>query len=407
MARSFRSRMIGFVAIVAALASLDVYAASLREILDKNGRDYVLANAKTVATQLEDRDKYFLARILIGNLRGSEAPDILIPLAQKGDLPSIRILAVNFGTGKEGFKTNKSQATLWAARLEKVASGADEKQRMSALGALCEIYKDWNHVLYGKEMAVKYCEAYYGLADASRSTQAYTYLSPESVLYDPARGISIYDKCLSEGDAYCKMNYAWQGQQSMDIARRTTKRQLFEYASVALDVNSTGGINNLGVFYLEGFGTPRDPSKALELFERAARQNKDHALYNLLQMTFFRYADWKDAPKVADEAMVLISYYDYLSPEADRFDSVPFKEWVFSKGRLPANDSEFQDFLKERAKAGSDTSACMLAGHLLKTGNLGESLQFAEMGRRTKNIKVKRWCEREIARVDVLNSIKP
>ena len=101
MIRTFRSRMVGFVVVVAALASLDVYAASLPEILDKNGRDYVLANAKTVATQLDDRDKYFLARILIGNLRGSEAPDILIPLAQKGDLPSIRILAVNFGTGNE------------------------------------------------------------------------------------------------------------------------------------------------------------------------------------------------------------------------------------------------------------------------------------------------------------------
>lgn len=407
MTRSLRSQVIGLFAIVAVLVSLDVYAVSLREILDKNGRDYVLANSKTVATQLDDRDKYFLARILIGNLRGSEAPDILIPLAQKGDLPSIRILAVNFGTGKEGFKTNKSQATLWATRLEKLASGADEKQRKVALGALCEIYKDWNHVLYGKELAVKYCEAFYGLPDASRGTQAYTYLSPESVLYDPDRGILVYDRCLAEGDPYCKMNYAWQGQQSMEIARRTTKRQLFEYASVALDVNSAGGINNLGVFYLEGFGTPRDTSKALELFEKAARQNKDHALYNLLQMTFFRYADWKDAPKIAEEAMVLISYYDYLSPEADRFDSVPFKEWVFSKGRLPANDSEFPDFLKERAKAGSDTSACMLAGHFLKTGNLGESLQFAEMGRRTKNVKVKRWCDREIARVDVLNSIKP
>ncbi len=399
--------MNGFVAIVAALASLDVYAASLREILDKKGRDYVLMNAKTVATQLEDPDKYFLARILIGNLRGSEAQDILIPLAQKGNLSSIYILAVNFGTGKEGFKTNKSQATLWAARLKKLTSGADEKQRTVALEALCEIYRDWNHVLYDKEMAIKYCEMYYGLPDALRSTQAYTYLSPESALYDPARGISVYEKCLAEGDVYCKMNYAWQGRESMDIARRTTKRQLFEYATVALDQNSAGGINNLGVFYLDGFGTPRDPSKALELFEKAARQNKVHAIYNLLQITFFRYADWNDAPKVADEAMVLISYYDYLSPEADRFDSVPFKEWVFSKGRLPTNDKEFQDFLKERAKAGSDTSACMLAGHLMKTGNLGESLQFAEMGRRTKNIKVKRWCEREITRVDVLNSIKP
>jgi hypothetical protein len=127
----------------------------------------------------------------------------------------------------------------------------------------------------------------------------------------------------------------------------------------------------------------------------------------LLQVTFFKYAEWKDAPKTADRAMVLISYYDYFSPEADRFDSVPFKEWIFSKGRLPLNDSEFRDFLSERAKAGSDTSACMLSGHLRKVGDLGESIQYAEMGRQTSNIKVQQWCANEIARIDVLSVIKP
>jgi hypothetical protein len=70
--------MIGFVGIVGALASLDVYAASSRDILDNNGRDYFLANSKTVATQQDDRDEYFLARTLIGNLRSSKAPDIRI-----------------------------------------------------------------------------------------------------------------------------------------------------------------------------------------------------------------------------------------------------------------------------------------------------------------------------------------
>lgn len=407
MTRLFRSWVIGFFATVAALASVDLHAESLREIFEKKGRDYLLANAKTISAQLDDQDKFFLAMFLIGNLRGSEAPDILVPLAQKGDLGSIGILAVNFGTGKEGFEINESQASLWAARLETLALGADEKQREGALGTLCEIYRDWNHVLYDKDLAIKYCEAYYGLPGVSRSSQAYAYLSPESVLFDPARGMSIYGKCLAEGDAYCKMNYAWQGRESMAIAKLTTKRQLFEYAAAALGEDSAAGMNNLGVFYLEGFGTPRDPGKALELFEKAASQNKDHALYNLLEITFFRYADWKDAPKDADEAMFLISYYEYFVAEADRFDSVPFREWVVSKGRIPVNDSEFGDFLRERAKAGSDTSACMLAGHLLKAGDLAGSLRYAEMGRRSKNIKVKRWCEREMERVDVRRSIAP
>lgn len=43
---------IGVFWIGAVFASLDVYAASLREILDKNGRDYVLANAKQLMQSL-------------------------------------------------------------------------------------------------------------------------------------------------------------------------------------------------------------------------------------------------------------------------------------------------------------------------------------------------------------------
>ena len=403
----FREKLFIILALGCLLLHGAASAATLREIIEKNGRDYVLNNVATLASQIDDRDKYFLARILIGNLRGSEAPEILIPLAQKGDLDSIRLLALNFGTGKEGIKTNRSQATLWVARLEMIASGTDEKQRKTALATLCEVFRDSNHALFAKEKAVKYCEEYYKLPDGSPGTQAYTYLNPESPLFDPGRGIMIYERCITDGNPYCKLNFAWQGKHSLDIAKRTTKRQLFEYALIASDLNSSSATNNLGVFYLEGFGTQRDPIKALELFEKAARQNKDHALYNLLQMSFFHYAEWKDAPKTAEDGMVMISYYDYLSPEADRFDSVPFKEWIFSKRRMPSNESEFQDFLRERANAGSDTAACMLAGHFRKSGNLGESLRYAELGRRTKNVRVKHWCEREIVRVDVLNTIKP
>ena len=118
----FREKLFVILALGCLLLHGAASAATLREIIDQKGRDYVLNNVATVASQIDDRDKYFLARILIGNLRGSEAPEILIPLAQKGDIDAIRLLAMNFGTGKEGIKTNKSQATLWASKLEKVAS---------------------------------------------------------------------------------------------------------------------------------------------------------------------------------------------------------------------------------------------------------------------------------------------
>jgi TPR repeat protein len=389
------------------LTGFDTSAATLREILDKNGRDYVLANSSVVATQLDEREKYFLARMLMRNLRGGDAPEILIPLAQKGDISSIQLLAMHFGTGKEGIKSNKSRASLRDSKLESLVSSEDEKKRKAALAALCGVYKDPNHLLFNKELAVKRCEEYYKIPDASLGMQADSYMNPKSPLYAPVRAAPVYEKCFSIGDILCKINFAWAGTEYSEIAKRMTKRQLFEYASLAVDVDSSIGLNNLGVFYLDGFGTPKNPEKAVELFDKAAGRGVVYALYNLLQVTFFKYAEWKDAPKTADRAMVLISYYDYFSPEADRFDSVPFKEWIFSKGRLPLNDSEFRDFLSERAKAGSDTSACMLSGHLRKVGDLGESIQYAEMGRQTSNIKVQQWCANEIARIDVLSVIKP
>ncbi len=54
------------------LVCLDASAATLREILEKNGRDYVLSNSSAVATQLDERDKFSLARMLMRNLRGGE-----------------------------------------------------------------------------------------------------------------------------------------------------------------------------------------------------------------------------------------------------------------------------------------------------------------------------------------------
>lgn len=388
-------------------AGLYASADTLREILDKNGRDYVLANASMIATQLDERDKLSLARMLMRNLRGEKAPEIIIPLAQRGDIASIQILASYFGTGKEGIKANKSQALLWTSKLESLVSSNVEKERKSALATLCGIYKDSNHLLFNKELAIKRCAEYFTLPDASLGMQAASYINPKSPLYDPSLAASVYEKCFSVGDVYCKIDFAWAGTESPEIAKRVTKQQLFEYASLAVDVDSSIGLNNLGVFYMDGFGTAKNPDKAVELFDKAARRGVVYALYNLLHVTFFKDATWKDAPQTTDRVMFLISYYDYLSPESDRFDSVPFKEWIFSKGRLPLNDDEFVDFLRLRANAGSDTSACMLASHFRRVGNLGESLQYAEMGRLTSNIKVQQWCEKEIARIDVLSVIKP
>ena len=70
----FREKLYIILALGCLLLHGAASAATLREIIEKNGRDYVLNNVATVASQVDDRDRHFLAKILIGNLRGSEAP---------------------------------------------------------------------------------------------------------------------------------------------------------------------------------------------------------------------------------------------------------------------------------------------------------------------------------------------
>lgn len=112
MPRSFRALFIGVIWAGTFFTSLDAFAASLREILEKEGRDYVLANAKTIAAQVDDRDRYFLARILIANLRGSEAPEILIPLAQRGGSVVDAYLGREFWYGKRRNKDKQASSLI-------------------------------------------------------------------------------------------------------------------------------------------------------------------------------------------------------------------------------------------------------------------------------------------------------
>ena len=382
------------------------YAKSLKSIIAEKGIDYVVTNYQLVSKQIDDTEKVFLARILIRELRGSESPEILLPLARKDNVQAIRVLAENYGTGIDGFRVNETQAQIWTSRLEQLIKTVDDKQRRSITSTLCHIYEGRFHVLRNKLSEVRYCSEYFLFSEA-QSKYAYTLLNPKSNLYDPQKGLQVYEKCIAQGDWVCKANYAWQGKQSVEIAKIATKRQLFEYASEAAQKNSGVAVNNLATFYEEGIGIPVDHAKAVELYDKAANQGTSFAIYNLLRYSFFKYYDWKSAPQSVEDVQALFSYYDYLSAENDRFDSVPFKDWIFSKKRMPSNQMEFSEFLEERAKQGVGASACMLAEHLVKTGDLGKALFYADLGKKSSHIFTKQWCEVVVAKAEVKNIMKP
>ena len=348
------------------------------------------------------------ARLMIGHSRGAEALEGLLSLANNGDARAMTILAKKYNVGINGIPIDKTQAKIWTTKLEAIFN-SQSKDKELAIRSLCEIFKNENGVLYNQEKEIKYCKIYYesGKVDGDYAAALLDRTSP---FYDPKKGLELYKNCINKGNSFCKWNFAWQGQQSTDIARGSSGKQLFEYASADLEKNNPSALNNLGVFYENGFGTTRDLAKAIELYKKAAKSGINHGFYNLLRVVFFKSGNWKDGPKNVDEANNLLAYYDYLSDSNDGWGSVPFKQWLFENKRLPTNSNEFETFLRDEANKGDAASACMLSDHLLRNHQAQESMKYALMGTKTNDRNIQKWCSKGIDRVNVsliLSGMKP
>lgn len=377
-------------------------AEQFSEIVRLNGDNYVISNQNKVFNELSDTDKFKMMGFLFINMRGRDTEKFLVPMAKEGNLTAMRILVDKYSFGKEGYKLNKDKARYWALRLEDRINTRELEKSKSELATICKIYEYDTSALQNKAKASQYCNQLFSIDTISGA--GYRSMK-RSQFYDPKLAVSLYKQCIND-NLYCKVNYAWAAHKNVEIAQGLTKGQIFEYASTALDTRSAGALNNLGTYYDSGFGIQRDRKKALDLFIRATNMEAGYAFYNILNMTFFKTVDSDELPKNADEAMALISFYDYKSPELDRYDSIPFKEWIFSKKRLPNNSEEFKDFLAEKATNSSDISACAISSHYIKNQDLKNGLYYAKLGMNSGNKFVRQWCENNIDKINALQTIK-
>jgi hypothetical protein len=378
--------------ILAIFFSQTIAAQSLRDIIKEKGRDYVLDNFVEVAKIVNDEEKITLAQILVNDLKGPDSIKVILPLVKKENIAAISFLAQKYNVGINGIPLNKNQAQTLALKLEEIYKSS-RSDKDSAVGPLCTIFRNKNGALFDPAKELRYCKIFYesGKVDA---TYAFFMLVPDSIFFNPPKGLALYKKCIDQNNILCKWNYGWQGRISTHIAKENTATDLFNFASSEGERRNNTAINNLGVFYEEGFGTIQNIQKAIELYEKGMNAGVQYSFYNLLRITFFMPGVWKDGIKNADEASFFLGMYDYFSAENDRADSVPFKQWLFEKNRLPSDSEEFKNYLFEKASRGDQSAACMIADELIRVGSYERAIDLIKIGKKSTDRNIKEWCSR-------------
>lgn len=377
-------------------------AEKLSDIINTRGKDYVLQNQQMVYEELDDNDRLRMMGLLFVNMKGRDTERFLLKMAKNNNPGAIRLLVDKYSFGKEGYRSNKEKARFWADKLQTHIKPGDLNKSKYELVTLCRVYEYDTSVIKDKVKASNICSQ---LFDIDIGSAANYHSMKRSQFYDPSLAVREYKECITDS-VYCKVNYAWAAHKNLAIAQNMTKGQIFSLANAAIDIKSAGALNNLGTFYDSGFGTAMDREKALELFMRASNMEAGHAFYNILNMTFFKTVVSEELPQNADEAMALISFYDYKSPEMDKYDSIPFKEWIFTMKRLPKNSEEFKEFLIAKAMNKSEISACAVSSHYIKNNDLANGRRFAKIGLNAENKFVRQWCENNLDAIKVIETLK-
>ena len=379
-------------------------AESLKEIISQKGRDYVTSNPAEIAKKISDDEKLILAQLLIRDIKGADVPKVLTPLAKNGNIGALGLLAQKYNVGINGIPLDRTQAQIWTTKLEEIFNSSRSDKDLT-LRPLCNIYSNKDGALYNADKNFRYCKLYYesGKVDAA---YAFHMLNPDSIFYNPAKGLALYKTCIGQNNIFCKWNYGWQGRTSVDIARISSATELFGYASSESDKNNGTAMNNLGVFYEEGLGINQDIQKAIELYEKSINSGVEYSFYNLLRIAFFRPGSWKDGPKNVTEASTFLAFYDYFSEENDRADSVPFKQWLFEKNRLPSDSEEFKAYLNDKAIRGDAAAACMMADETRRGGNYLKANEYVLIGKKSTDNKIKEWCTKAERKIQALQILK-
>ena len=362
----------------------------LKEIYDEKGMEYLLKNHEAISKKIDINDKFYLADFLIYNYKGPEALTLLLELAKKDHIKSIALIIEKYNTGINGISIDEKKSQFWVKKLEGLYKKSSEDDRHFIEYHLCKIYSDKYGVLKNDIKTQDYCSKVFERPE-NIGFFASMKLQTTSVFFDPKKGIELFEKCIQEGGWACKLNYAYMGLSSPDIAKNSSAKQLFEYASD--DKSVANALNNLGLFYERGIGTKVDIKKAIEQFDKAIRYGSGHGVYNLIFYSFFYPSEFESTAKTFADAQKYLMIYDYWTEQNGRFDALPYKEWLSEKYRMPTNQSEFIDYLKDRTKNGDARSSCLLADYYLNLNQLDMALDFANYGKKSKDKRVSEWCD--------------
>jgi hypothetical protein len=362
----------------------------LTDIFDEKGLDYIVVNHETISKKIDDKDKFDLAYILIMAYKGPEAIPLLSSLGKKGHVGAINLLVRKYSLGLNGIAIDEQKSRIWIDKLEASYKKANDYDKEFIEYQLCEIYGDNKSVLKNESKEKIYCLKAFE-RPKNIGLYAIKSLDPKSVFFEPSRGLELFNKCIQDGGWACKVNYAFIGLASPEIAKSSSAEQLFEYASD--DKSVANAVNNLGLFYERGIGTKVDIEKAVEQFDKAINYGSGHGMYNLLFYSFFYPGEFKSTAKDADDAKRYLMIYDYWTEQNGRYDALPYKEWLSEKNRMPTSQSEFLDYLKDKAKNGDARSSCLLGDYYRNINQLDTALTFTNNGKKSADLRVRNWCD--------------
>lgn len=362
----------------------------LKDVVDEKGIDYVIENYESVSKKIDDKDKFDLAIVLIYAYRGPKAIPLISDLAKKGHIGANVLLVKKYSQGINGISIDEQKAKFWVEKLSGLYKKANDDDKQYIEYEFCDIYGGKGSVLKNESKEREYCSKVFNRPEFS-GFYAEELLKPTSAFFDPNKGIELFEKCIQDGGWACKVNYAYIGLSSREIAKRTTAKQLFEYASD--DKSVPTAINNLGLFYERGVGTKVDLKRATEQFNKAINYGSGFGMYNLIFYSFFYPGEFEFTAKNADDAQRFLMIYDYWTEQNGRFDVLPYKEWLSEKNRMPVSQSEFLDYLKAKAKNGDARSSCLLGGYYRNISQFDTALTFTSIGKKSTDIRVRKWCD--------------
>ena len=136
-----------------------------------------------------------------------------------------------------------------------------------------------------------------------------------------------------------------------------------EYYEKAAELNHAGAINNIGMFYLKGYGVPPNYEKAVEYFEKASKLGNLDATANLGSM----YVDGKGVEKNFE---IGYQYIEYAALMGNKFALHNLGTFYVVGKRVPKDYIKARQYFEQAANLGLNESmyslACIIMGMVLK-----------------------------------------